>query len=137
MRGGGPDWRTKLVLVGAGVVLTLVLLVLALVYGAGALNLAYLQVIADPALAACATGGTLLLAIGLLWLLLRFALRPARRKASAPVSHHDLLDEGLALARRHPFMATAGAVAAGFAASKSESADALVAGMLARQVRDE
>ncbi len=134
MSRGGSEWLGRLLLVAAALALSLLLLTLALVYGTQALDLAYLAAIGDPALSATATAATLLLGVMLVWLVVRGVLR--RQRGRAVAAQDDLLDEGIALARRHPWLAAGCALAAGFAVSGSEAADSLIANAVARQLRD-
>ncbi len=111
-----------------------VVLVLALVYVAGALHAAWLLVL-PPALASICTAASLLLILLLkaaaLVFYLRHRERVRMRNRPAP---RDLLGEGLALAQRYPLASVGTAFAAGFAASRSPAAEAVVAAALKQAV---
>jgi len=128
-------WRGRLLVLAAAALLSVILLVLALVFTAQALDAAYFSLIGDVALAATATAVTLLLAILLLWGIVRLALRPRRVRSRAPAASDDVLQEGIALAMRQPLLAAAAALAAGIAASRSDAADSLIAAAVARPSR--
>lgn len=136
---GGPEWRTRLVACVVGGLVIGVLLILALVYATDALYFAYRGAIADRGAAAAATAGTLLGAALLVWLVVRLLQSGGGRAAtSSPApAQPDLLEEGLQLARQHPLLATLGALAAGFAASRSTAADSLLSSLVERQLRGE
>lgn len=136
---GGPGWRARLAAGLIGGLVIAVLLILAVVYATDALYFGYRGAIGDRGAAAAATAGTLLFAALLVWLIVRL-IQTARRLPPQPApeaARPDLLEEGLQLARRHPFLATAGALAAGFAASRSTAADSLLSSLVERQMRGE
>ena len=136
---GGPEWRTRLVACLIGGLVIAVLLILALVYATDALFFAYRGATGDRGAAAAATAGTLLAVALFVWLAVRLVQSGGGRAAvpSPEPARPDLLEEGLELARHHPILATLGALAAGFAASRSTAADRLLSSLVERQIRGE